>query len=350
MKKYSLAFFILGSLIMIAAGFYFYKNTKVSDTDQISRKDTGAPAAEKENENTHFSKFNSIFRFSADLPEGLEASYVPEIESVNISDKIFIRYFQANDFLTLSTVDILQREQTEINGHKAVRYEIKKKSGIANFPHQPEWRNAQHKLIDIRFTNLNPSLFYVFAHNPDFDEKEFEKFIDSLIFDNDKQSFVNPISEAEKRVTRKPFGLYVTPDNSPVSPEKFTGYHSAVDYEILPSEENKDVAVYAACGGAIREAKSAQGYGGVVVQDCELENQRVTVIYGHIKLSSFNKKTRDYLVPGEKVAILGDAYTSETGDERKHLHLGIRKGTGNDIRGYVQREEELQEWINFESL
>ena len=99
-----------GLLILLGVGFYFYKNTKVSDTDQISRKDTGAPAAEKENENTHFSKFNSIFRFSADLPEGLEASYVPEIESVNISDKIFIRYFQANDFLTLSTVDKLQTQ------------------------------------------------------------------------------------------------------------------------------------------------------------------------------------------------------------------------------------------------
>lgn len=49
-----------------------------------------------------------------------------------------------------------------------------------------------------------------------------------------------PINSALERVTKKSFGIYVTPQSSPVSPEKFTGYHTGVDFEITPDEENKD--------------------------------------------------------------------------------------------------------------
>ncbi|NTU99252.1 hypothetical protein HGA64_04600 [Candidatus Falkowbacteria bacterium] len=43
--------------------------------------------------------------------------------------------------------------------------------------------------------------------------------------------FVPPISDALSRVTKKPFGIKVSPKNSSVSPERFTGYHTGVDFE-----------------------------------------------------------------------------------------------------------------------
>ena len=55
------------------------------------------------------------------------------------------------------------------------------------------------------------------------------------------QKLAPPIESALKRVTKKPFGIYVTPQSSPVKPEKFKGYHTGVDFEILPSEKNKEV-------------------------------------------------------------------------------------------------------------
>ena len=36
--------------------------------------------------------------------------------------------------------------------------------------------------------------------------------------------FQSPLDRAGERVTKKPFGKFVTPQNSPVQPEKFYGY------------------------------------------------------------------------------------------------------------------------------
>lgn len=135
-----------------------------------------------------------------------------------------------------------------------------------------------------------------------------------------------PLNAALKRVTKKPFSLYVSPDHSPVTPERFTGYHTGVDFEILPGEENKDIAVSAICAGKLLLKKSASGYGGVVVESCKLNNQNITIIYGHLKLSSINLKVNQTIAVGEKIGILGKGYSNETSGERKHLHLGIHKG------------------------
>lgn len=92
-----------------------------------------------------FSKFTPSFRFSAEIPDTWEVEFVREINAVNIYDpngpatevrkqsQIFIRLFEADRFLTLSTVDILQREETTVQGHPAVRYEIEKKAGVADY-------------------------------------------------------------------------------------------------------------------------------------------------------------------------------------------------------------------------
>jgi murein DD-endopeptidase MepM/ murein hydrolase activator NlpD len=165
-----------------------------------------------------------------------------------------------------------------------------------------------------------------------------------------KSAISEPIFNALIRITKKPFGLRVSPKNSPVSPEKFTGFHNAVDFEILAGEENSPVDIYAICKGKIVFKESVSGYGGVVVEECEINRQIVTVIYGHINLSETVKKVNDTLESGEKFAVLGRGFTKETGGERKHLHLGIHKGSKLDIRGYVQTESELSDWIDYRDI
>ncbi len=159
-----------------------------------------------------------------------------------------------------------------------------------------------------------------------------------------------PISDALTRVTKKPFGIYTTPDNSPINPEHFTGYHTGVDFETTPSEQNIDVPIYAICSGPLILKKSATGYGGVAVQSCKINQENITVIYGHLKLESITISLNKNLNQGDLIGILGKGYSTETGGERKHLHLGVHKGATVNILGYVQNKSELSQWIDFMSL
>ena len=83
-----------------------------------------------------------------------------------------------------------------------------------------------------------------------------------------------------------------------------------------------------------------------MVESATINGSPVTIIYGHLKLASINKKTGDTLSPGEQIGILGKGYSSETDGERKHLHLGIHRGTSVSILGYVQNKSELNNWID----
>ena len=142
-----------------------------------------------------FSRVHSTFRFTADIPASWQIEFVPEISAINIynptdegetkreQSQLFIRFFEAHSFLTLPTVKILSREETTVSGHDAVRYAIEKKPAVAPFPHQPSWRNGVHRLVDIRLTPANPSLFYVFAANPSLDPDVFEAFLHSLLLE-----------------------------------------------------------------------------------------------------------------------------------------------------------------------
>ena len=161
-----------------------------------------------------------------------------------------------------------------------------------------------------------------------------------------KQIFVSPINSALSRITKKPFGIYISPINSPVTPEKFTGYHTGVDFETFSTEQAEDTTVTAICTGKIIEKKQARGYGGMVVQSCLIDNNPITVIYGHIRLSSIKNSIGDILNAGNFLGFLGTGYSVETDGERKHLHLGIHKGEAVDTRGYVQTESELKNWID----
>lgn len=170
-----------------------------------------------------------------------------------------------------------------------------------------------------------------------------EKNLSSMA-NNDVFQF--PLDKTLERVTKKPFGIYVTPQNSPVQPEKFTGYHTGVDFEIFPEEENINVEVKAICTGPIIFRNFVSGYGGVAVQACKLNNQNVTIIYGHLKLSSISTiKNKDFPA-GQSLGILGKGFSQETDGERKHLHLGVHLGKKIDFLGYVQNKNELANWVD----
>lgn len=344
------------ALVLIGAAC----NRTPTATPLSSNKTTTEPE-QSPTQTVEFSKFNSTYQFSGKIPTSWQVEYLEAIDSINIYDPslpgtnleqsiIFIRNFKANSFLTLNTVDILNRTEDTVGSHPAVRYEIKKKTGVPNFVSQPPWRNQQHKLIDIRYSSNNPSLFFVIAHKPVLSDQQFSEFIQSLKFYNDSTSWQEPLQKASERVTKKPFGIYVSPTNSPVKPERFTGFHNATDYEILPGEENVAVPVTAVCGGPLRSKLSVGGYGGLATQSCVLDDKSVSVFYGHMKLGSINTKEGEYLAPGDFLGHLGQGFSSETDGERKHLHLGIYQGAGNDIRGYVQSQSDLTNWINFVQL
>jgi hypothetical protein len=158
-----------------------------------------------------------------------------------------------------------------------------------------------------------------------------------------------PMDRMKERPTPLSFGLYVTPNpaQNPIDPpERFTGYHAALDFEVLPDEQDAPVPIYAICEGEIAYSDHAEGYGGVLIQYCVLGGQEVAVLYGHLDHGSFQKKSGERLASGDKIGILAPTRSEESGGNRKHLHLGIHKGRELEFRGYVQNENELDQFID----
>jgi murein DD-endopeptidase MepM/ murein hydrolase activator NlpD len=149
----------------------------------------------------------------------------------------------------------------------------------------------------------------------------------------------------ESRVTKKSFGTFVTPTNSPVSPEKFYGYHVGTDFEIFSGEETSEVEVDAVCDGKLAIKRTASGYGGLVAQYCVLDGSPVLVLYGHLDLASVPAAIGEEIKAGDKLGILGQPGV-ETDNERKHLHLAILKGHEISIAGYVQDKASLSAYVD----
>ncbi|MEY4723122.1 MAG: hypothetical protein RLZZ324_635 [Candidatus Parcubacteria bacterium] len=156
----------------------------------------------------------------------------------------------------------------------------------------------------------------------------------------------NPIANAGTRVTKKPFGIRITPKDSPVQPERFAGYHTGTDFETTEAEQEQDVPVTAICDGSLLEKRTASGYGGIAVQTCVIGGRDVTVVYGHLKLASIAAGKGNQISVGERIGVLGRGYSVETDGERKHLHLGIHLGKAVDIRGYVSKRADLSGWVD----
>ena len=257
--------------------------------------------------------------------------------------QIFIRFFDATSFLTLSTVTIYNKENTTINDRPAVVYNIEKKSNIANFANQPLWRSQRHIVTDIRTTDLNLTTFYVIAKNPNLNQEIYDNFLNNLILTNDLTSLVEPVAEFKKRITKKPFGIFITPQDSPVQPEKFTGYHNGVDIEYQDSIT--EVPIYAIADGTVVYASTASGYGGVVSIQHQINGQNYMAIYGHLNPASLIKNNST-VKAGQKIGILGEGFSNETDEERKHLHFSLRLGNNLNLAGYVKNKIDLDNWVD----
>jgi len=160
------------------------------------------------------------------------------------------------------------------------------------------------------------------------------------------KTFAFPLPQGRARITKKSFGIFITPATSPVQPERFTGYHTGTDFETFPDEQNTDVQVSAVCEGKVRFIGWVKGYGGVLIQDCTYQGKTVTVLYGHLKIASVTKSTGDVLSAGTAIGLLGKGFSTETDGERKHLHLSVHRGSAIEYRGYVPTFGELDQWIN----
>lgn len=160
-------------------------------------------------------------------------------------------------------------------------------------------------------------------------------------------TLADPIAGFKSRITKKPFGIYITPQNSPVQPEKFTGYHTGSDVEY--QDVTIDVPVYAIADGMEVAAQSVSGYGGAEILKMNIDGQDRNVLYGHLRLSSLPKMGTK-VKKGEQIGLLGTGYSSETSGERRHLHFAVLDSTRIDWRGYVQNKSELSGWIDPVSL
>lgn len=152
---------------------------------------------------------------------------------------------------------------------------------------------------------------------------------------------IYPIAEFNQRITKKPFGVYITPKTSPIQPERFQGYHTGVDveYQDVPT----DVPVFAVCNGDLVLSKWVSGYGGTAVLKCQIDNIDYFILYGHLKTDSITKNTK--VLKGDQIAILGTNKSQETDFERKHLHFSVHSKS-LDLKGYVQNQNDLSVWLD----
>ncbi len=175
-------------------------------------------------------------------------------------------------------------------------------------------------------------------------EEETEKYI--LLEEKQEMVFTSPLDNPKERINKKPFGIWIDPQNSPIFPERFSGYHTGVDFEIFSGEEDKDIEVKAMCSGEIFFLQTVNGYGGVILQKCFYEEQSIIVLYGHIDKDRVRFSLGDQVKMGTTLGFLGQGGSEETDGERKHLHLGVIKGEKENFLGYVRAETLLDQWID----
>lgn len=133
-----------------------------------------------------------IFHLEFTIPSGMEAEYIPSLQALNIftldgegsardRSVMLIRYFDAAEFLTLSTVDVLSTTDTTVGrgDYQAKRYAIKKKDGVADFVDQPDWRNERHMVTDFTAAEGH-GRYYVVAEKPRVDTEMYQQVLASM--------------------------------------------------------------------------------------------------------------------------------------------------------------------------
>lgn len=158
--------------------------------------------------------------------------------------------------------------------------------------------------------------------------------------------YATPIDHFYSRVTKKPFGMYVTPATSPIRPERFRGYHAGADAETTSAEKKKDIPVFAVTVATVAYTGWVRGYGGVIVLRFTDQGKTYTALYGHVRQSSITVRAGQKVVAGKKLAVLGTGYSTQTDGERKHLHFSIHRGSGVVFLGYVQQKSQLSAWVD----
>lgn len=156
-------------------------------------------------------------------------------------------------------------------------------------------------------------------------------------------SFAEPIAEFEKRITKKPFGIHITPETSPVPHDRFAGYHTGVDVEY--EDVVADVPVRAIADGEVIVSTFASGYGGVVVLRHNMFGEEILGLYGHLDPASLASRGKE-MKKSDVLGILGEGYTKETDGVRKHLHFAILRQNSVDLRGYVKDINDLTQWYD----
>ncbi len=147
---------------------------------------------------------------------------------------------------------------------------------------------------------------------------------------------VLPIDEYFERTTYKVFGQYVS--------DRFTGYHAGDDIEYTDTVE--EVPVYAIADGVVMREGWVSGYGGLLTVKFIIEDREIYALYGHINLSSSSLLVGQEVKQGDFLANLGEGESEETDGERKHLHFALYEGGDLRVKGYVDTEAELAEWID----
>ncbi len=154
-----------------------------------------------------------------------------------------------------------------------------------------------------------------------------------------------PIDNFTTGVTKKPFGIYITPATSPVQPERFTGYHTGADIETSAAQKDTGVWVHAIADGKVELNRWVSGYGGVIIISFNFNGKTYSALYGHLNTPA-NLKVGDRITAKQTLTTLGAGYSHATDGERKHLHFSLRPGVDLDLRGYVQNKSELSSWID----
>jgi len=126
----------------------------------------------------------------------------------------------------------------------------------------------------------------------------------------------------------------------------YPGYHTAVDLETTAAQANQSIPVFAIAAGTVGQVSAVSGYGGLIVVQYNLGGADYIAYYGHINLSTAKVKAGQSVTVGETLADLAPACSLANGNVRKHLHFGLYKGTGVDVRGYAPDKAALESWMN----
>lgn len=159
----------------------------------------------------------------------------------------------------------------------------------------------------------------------------------------DQFEIISPVAEFNSRITKKPFGIFITQKDSPIQPERFTGYHTGIDVEYEDVES--EVKVFAIADGVVEHSGWVSGYGGVLAIRHFIDGKTYLAIYGHLNPDSLIKNGTEVLA-GEQIGVLGQGFSHETDNERKHLHFALYTGSDINLRGYVSNIEQLSAWID----